>query len=100
MFDVASQNSFTADYAGFGKFGNGVSYPKITEINDLIFMILLILHQLKDAEERRYQFQHFEKTKIQAVQMDTFCKIDQDPVVQKVDNTVLWINLCPVNRAN
>lgn len=62
----------TADYAGFGKFGNGVSCPKITEINDLIFMILLIMHQLKDAEERRYQFQHFEKTKIQAVQMDTF----------------------------
>ena len=32
--------------------------------------------------------------------MDTFYKIDQDPVVQKVDNTVFWINLYPVNRAN
>ena len=29
-----------------------------------------------------------------------FYKIDQDPVVQKVDNTVFWINLYPVNRAN
>ena len=47
LFDVASENSLTADYAGFGKFGNSVSCPKITEINDLIFMILLILHLVK-----------------------------------------------------